>query len=142
IAPFGDAVEGALVMPAKPYRHLAAFRARVDAGVVDRVPAALEDDMRLGPQRLHEFDLLFRAAAAVVEILVEPGEFDLVPTDPDAEAETAAAQDIERGGLLGDERGLALRQDQDAGGKAQLCGAAGEIAKQDKRVVEQTGAGA
>ena len=31
---------------------------RVDAGVLDRVPLALERDMRLGPQRVHDLDLL------------------------------------------------------------------------------------
>jgi hypothetical protein len=30
----------------------------VDAGVLDRVPLALERDMRLGPQRVHDLDLL------------------------------------------------------------------------------------
>src|ERR1700730_9302458 len=31
---------------------------RVDGGVLDRVPLALERDMRLGPQRVHDLDLL------------------------------------------------------------------------------------
>ena len=31
---------------------------RVDAGVLARVPLALERDMRLGPQRVHDLDLL------------------------------------------------------------------------------------
>src|SRR5947208_6521772 len=98
--------------------------------------------MRLGPQRLHHFDLLFRAAAAIVEILVEPDELDLVPADADAEPEPAAAQRIKAGGLLGDERGLALRQDQDAGREAELRRAAGEIAEQHERIVVEAGAGA
>ena len=128
--------QGALVMPAEPHRHLARGRPRVDAGIVDRVPAALEADMRLGPQRLHDLHLLLRAAAAIVEILVEPDELDLVPADPDAEPEPAAAQHVEAGRLLGDERRLALRQDQHAGREAELRRAAGEIAEQDERVVK------
>src|ERR1700730_9879461 len=39
-------------------RPRAARRRRVDAGVLDRVPLALERDMRLGPQRVHDLDLL------------------------------------------------------------------------------------
>ena len=34
---------------------------------------------------------------------------------PDAEAEASAGQHVDLGGLLGDERGLALGQDDDAG---------------------------
>ena len=97
--------------------------------------------MRLGPQRLHDLHLLLGAPAAVVKILVEPGELDLVPADPDAEPEPPAAQHVETGRLLGDEHGLALRQDQHAGRKAELLGAAGEVAEQHERVVEQIGRG-
>ena len=91
--------------------------------------------MRLGPQPLHHLHLLLGAAAAIVEILVEPGELDLVPADPDAEPEPAAAQHIERSRLLGDENGLALRQDQHAGRKSELVRASGEIPEQHERVV-------
>jgi hypothetical protein len=98
--------------------------------------------MRRGPQLLHDLHLLLGAAAAIVEILVEPNEFDLVPADADAEPEPAAAQGIEAGGLLGDQRGLALRQDQHAGREAELWRHAGQIAEQDERVVIQAGSGA
>jgi hypothetical protein len=47
--------------------------------------------MRLGPQRLHQLHLLLGAAAAIVEVFVEADKLDLVPTDPDAEPEPAAA---------------------------------------------------
>ena len=98
--------------------------------------------MRLGPQRLHYLHLLLGAAAAVVKILVEPGEFDLVPADPDPEPEPSAAQHIETSRLLGDEDGLALRQDQHTGRKAEFVRAAGEISEQHKRVMVQPGPGA
>src|SRR5262249_2348353 len=112
VAPFGDTRQGALVMPAVPYRHLTRGGPRVDPGVVDPVPSAREADMRLGPQLLHDLHLLLGAAAAIVKVLVEPGELDLVPADADAEPEPAAAQRIETDRLLGDEHSLALRQDQ------------------------------
>ena len=80
--------------------------------------AALEGDVRLRPQRLHHLHLLLRAAAAVVKVLVQAGEFHRVPADADAQPEAAAAQHIETGGLLRDQRGLPLRQDQHAGGES------------------------
>jgi hypothetical protein len=44
--------------------------------------------------------LLSRAAAAVVKILVEPDELDLVPTNPDPEPKPTPGQDIETGACL------------------------------------------
>src|SRR5215469_2439701 len=48
IAPFGDALERPLVVAAEPDRDLARSRARVDAGILDAVPAALKGHMRVG----------------------------------------------------------------------------------------------
>jgi hypothetical protein len=101
------------------------------------VPAALEGDVRLGPQRLHDLHLFLGTAAAVMEILVETGVLSFVPADPDAEPEPAAAQNVKAGRLLGDKHRLALRQNQDAGREPELRCAAGEIAEQHERVVEQ-----
>src|SRR5262249_44819803 len=85
VAEFCDALQGALDMPAEPHRHLAGGGARVDAGVVDRVIAAFESDVRRGPQFLHDLDLLLGAAAAIVEILLESGGLDPGPAAADAE---------------------------------------------------------
>src|SRR5689334_10038796 len=76
VAESRDALQRALVMAADPHRHPAAFRPRVDAGVIDRVPASLVGDVRLGPQSLHDLNLLLGATAAVVEILVQPDKLD------------------------------------------------------------------
>jgi hypothetical protein len=76
-----------------------------------------------------------------VEILVEADELDLVPADPDAEPEAAAAQHVERCSLLGDENRLALRQDQHLGRKLDRLGATGKEAEQRKRIMEQIGRG-
>ena len=129
-------------MPAIPDRHASRGRARVDAGVLDVVELALKGDVRLGPQRLHDPHLLGRTPPAVVEILVEADELDLVPADPDAEPEPPAAQHIERGRLLGNQHRLALRQDQDADGKADLLRAASQKPEQHERVVIGGGGGA
>ena len=99
---------------------------RVDPRILDRVPFAFESDVRLRPQRLHDLDLFFGAAAAIVKILVEPDELHLVPTDPDAEAKSATRQDVETGGLFCEEHRLALREDQDMGREVGDVGASGE----------------
>src|SRR5215469_2191697 len=91
VTPFGDARQRALMVAAEPDRHLARGRPRVDPGVVDRVPLALEGDMILRPQHLHDLHLLLGAAAAIVEILVEAGKLHLVPPHSDPEPEPAAA---------------------------------------------------
>ena len=122
-------------MAAVPDRHPAGRRARVDAGVLDCVEFARKGDVRLGPQRLHDAHLLLRAAAAVVEILVEPGKLDLVPADPDAEPEPPARQYVEACRLLRDERGLALRQDQHLRRKILDFRDRGEKPEQHERVV-------
>ena len=139
IAPFDGAPQRDLRMSAVPERHLARGRSRVDPGILDRVPLAFEGDMRLLPQRPHEFDLLLRAAAAIVKILVEAGEFDLVPADPDTEPEPPARQYIEACRLLRDERGLALRQDQHLRRKILDFRDRGEKPEQHEGIVVEVG---
>src|SRR5262252_2639961 len=88
VAVLGGAPEGGVDMAAEPDRHAAGRGAWVDAAVVEVVELAVELDMRLGPQRLHEAHLLVGALAAGVEVHAQPLELDLVPADADAEAET------------------------------------------------------
>jgi hypothetical protein len=103
------------------------------------VPSAFEADVGVGPQGPHDLDLLFRAAAAVVKILVEPDKLDFVPPDPDAEPEPSARQNVETGSLFGDEHGLTLCQDQHLGREIADIGAAGEKPEQHERVVIEIG---
>ena len=70
-----------------------------------------------------------------MEVHAEALELDLVPADADAQPEAALAQRVERGGLLGDQRRLALRQDQHAGGEADLLRDARQEAEQHERIV-------
>jgi hypothetical protein len=135
-SPFGDARQSVFVVAAIPERDAPRSRARVDAGVVDGVVLALEGHVRLRPERLHDLRLFLRPAATVVEILVQGGEFNLVPADADAQAEAAAGQHVEAGRLLRDQRGLALGDDQHAGGEGQFRRDGGQIAKQNERIME------
>ena len=135
VAVLGHALQRLLGVSAEPHRHLARLGARIDAAVGELVILALEGDAVLGPQRLHEADLLGRAHAAGVEVHAEALELDLVPADADAQPEPALAQRIERGCLLGHQGRLALRQDQHAGGEADLLGDAGQEAEQHEGIV-------
>src|SRR5215218_10924565 len=98
-------------MTAEPQRNFALRWPRIDAGVRQAVPFALECHIGIGPQRLHHLHLLLGPLAPVVEILVEADELHLVPADTDAEPEAAAAAHVEAGGLLGHQHRLALRED-------------------------------
>ena len=61
---------------------------------------------------------------------------DGVPAEPDAEPEPSLGQQVDLGGLLGDERRLALGQDDHAGDQLER-GARGEVAEQHERLVER-----
>ena len=107
------------------------------SSIVCHLPLKLT--VRLRPQRPHDRDLLFRAAAAVVKILVEADKLDLVPSDPDAEPEPPAREDVETRGLFGDEYRLTLGQDQNLRRKIGDGGASGEETKQHERVMIEIG---
>ena len=137
VAPFGDARQRLFMMPAIPHRHPAGSRARIDAGIVDRVIPALERHVILLPQRLHDLHLLLGAAAAIMEILVQPDELHLVPAHADPKPEPALAQHVQACRLLRHQSGLALGDDQHAGGEPQSRRQTRQIAQQNERVVEQ-----
>ena len=89
---------------------------------VELVVRALEGHHRLGPELAHDRDLLADAAAAGVEVLVQRLVLDVVPADAHAQAQAPAGEDVDRRGLLGHQRGLALRQDDDAGHQLERAG--------------------
>src|SRR3546814_20990008 len=104
-------------MAAEPDRDRSLHRQRVQAGLVDPVPSAVERDQILRPERAAQSDLLLDPAAAGLEVLAERLVLDRVPAASDAEPETASRQDVHLGHLLGDQIGLALRQEYDPGGE-------------------------
>ena len=97
----------------------------------------IEGDRRIGPERAQDRDLLLAPRAAIAEVFVQAVVLDLVPADPDPQAEATAAQQIERRGLLGDERGLPLRQDHHAGHQLDPPGQRRQIAVEDEDLVER-----
>ena len=73
--------------------------------------------------------MLLDPGAAVREVLVERLVLHPVPPDAHAEAQPAAREQVELSRLLGDEHGLALRQDQDAGDQLERGGDGSEEAE-------------
>ena len=77
------------------------------------------------------------AGAAGAEVLSEGLVLDVAPADADTEAQPAAGQEIDIGGLPCHERGLALREDQDPGRELDSFGDAGQVGEHHERVVER-----
>src|ERR1700677_5107571 len=130
------------MMPPEPDRDPAPDRKRVDARVIDMMPLPIEFDMGLGPQRLHHSDLLLRPLSPIMKFLVEANELHLVPANADPQPKPASAQHVEAGGLLGDQNGLPLGQDEHLRREANSRRATAEKPEQDERIMEEIGRGA
>jgi len=96
---------------------------------------AVELDMRVCPQRLHDLNLFARSLATVVEILVQTDELDFVPSDANAKPQPPTREFVERCRLLCHQDRLALSKNQHAGREADLLSATGEKSEQDERIV-------
>jgi hypothetical protein len=105
------------------------------------VVLALKGDERLGPQTAHEANLLGDALRAVLEGFPERFVLDGVPADADTEAQAATAEEVDRGRLLGDEGGLALGENDDAGAQPDALRDGGEVAEEDEGLVEGVSVG-
>ena len=111
------------------------YRQRGNGGADDRFVVALEGDDFLRPELSQQTYLLLDAAAAVGEGLAETVVLHVVPADADPETQLSAAEDVDLRRLLGDQCGLALREDQHAGEQLEL-GQGRDEPEQDKRLVE------
>ena len=109
---------------------------RLDAGVVDAVPLSGVIDNLLRPQQPQDLDLLFAALAARFPVFVQSLILHRVPSDPDAQPQPPAAQHVHFRGLLGHQRGLPLRQDDDAGGQFQIRGNCRQVRHQREGLVD------
>ena len=98
---------------------------------------AVERHRLLGPEASQQLDLLGGALAAIAEILSERLVFDGVPANADAETKPTTAEQVDLGGLFGDQRGLALRQYDHPGDQFQRSRDRGKKAEHDERFVER-----
>jgi hypothetical protein len=122
---------------AKPHRDRALDGHRIQPGIADRVEFTGKRDQRIGPQPFEQRDLLRAAPPARVEVLAQRLVFDRVPADAHTQPHPPPGQHIERRGLLGDQRGLALGQHQDTGHKFKAIRDRRQMAEQHKHLVEQ-----
>jgi hypothetical protein len=86
------------------------------------VVRGLVSDERLGPELAEDFDLFFDVTPARLKRLAERVVLDVVPANPDANAQAASTQDVDLRGLLGHEDRLTLRQDENAGDELESRG--------------------
>ena len=99
------------------------------------VEAPVHRHALLGPQRAQHGDLLLQNGAPLLERHSERVVLHLVPPDAEPEAEAPAAEQVDLGRLLGQQRGLALRPDEDGGGEGQVR-AAGQVGEHGQRLAE------
>ena len=111
-------------------------RKRVDPGVRDLVPPPVQCHQVLAPQGAHHLDLLLRPAAPVVEVLPQRLVLDGVPAYTHAEPQPSTGQHVDRGGLLGHEGRLALRQDYHPADQLNALGDPRQVSEQDEGLVK------
>ncbi len=106
--------------PADDDRERILDRQGSEREVLDRVETAAERVRRAGPEVAPQPDRLVEIRPADMEPVGhrEVLELGLVPADADARGHPPPAQRIERRELLGQEHGVALRDDDDAGPQA------------------------
>ncbi len=122
-------------MPADPDRNRPLHRQRRQPGGGHGLVLAFGRHRPLGPQPAQQRNLLGHPPTAIGEVLTERLILHRVPAQADPEAEVAIGQQVDLGGLLGDQRRLALRQDDDAGDELKRD-QRGKVAERDERLVE------
>src|SRR6266853_3212412 len=99
----------------KPQGNGTLDRQRVEASVANMVPAPMEIDHVLRPQRPHHGNLFLRALTTIVEILTQSLIFRLDPANPNSQAHAPTAQYIDFRRLFRYQRRLPLAQNDDRG---------------------------
>src|SRR5262245_30147253 len=100
--------------------------------MADMVPAAVEIDNFLRPQRPHDGYLFLRALATVAEILAQSLIFYSVPANTHPQPQAPTAQHVNLCGLLGHQRRLPLAQNDNRGDQFEALRARGQIAVEYK----------
>ena len=122
--------------PAHPHGDRALHGHRHQPGPADVVEVAIERDRPLRPESAQELYLLLHPATARRKVLPEGVVLDSIPPDADAEPQPALRQNVDLSRLLRNQRGLALRQDQNAGDELHRRSDAGQKTEQHEHLVE------
>lgn len=114
---------------------------RGEQSVVEGDVVALEVGRPVGgPERPEDGEILVGDRAAAGEVGAEVVEFTFEPSHADPEGQTSAAEVMDGRGLLGDEDGVALRQDENRGSQLDGVGHRREVAE-DRQGLEEVSVG-
>ena len=91
----------------------------------------------LAPEPLHQRDLRVHALPARVEVLAQRLVLERIPAHSEPEPQPATGEHVDLRSLLGGERGLPLRQDDDAGDELDRPRARGNEPEQHERLVKR-----
>ncbi len=120
---------------ADPDRDGTLHRQRRQPGGLNVVEASVHGHAPLGPQGAQHGDLLLQDGTSLLERHPQRVVLHLVPADPEPEPEAAAAEQVDLGRLLGEQRRLALGPDQDGGREGEVR-AAGQVREHRQRLAE------
>jgi hypothetical protein len=101
------------------------------------VEVALEVDLFLGKEAPQQWDLLVEDPAAIRVGNPERGVLHVVPARADAQPQAALGEQLHLDRLLGHQRGLPLRQDDDAGCQLDALGHPRQVCEERERLVER-----
>src|SRR4030095_4795780 len=108
----------------------------IQTSMADLMPLPFEMDYLLRPQRAQHGNLLLTPSPTVMEILPQGLVLDGIPADADPQPQPTTAEHVDFGCLLGNQSGLALRQDEDGCHQLQSLGNASEITHESQGFVE------
>src|SRR5262245_47105542 len=131
------ALERGLGSTPEPDGDGALYGQRINPGIVNDVVGGLVGDQRLRPELTQHRDLLFGPTSAHLKFLAEHVVLDVIPANPNAKTQTSATQHIDLRSLLGDQGGLALRQNEDARHQSKPRGDGSEKAEEHHGLVKR-----
>src|SRR5438132_1385653 len=131
------ALEDRLCGTPKPDRNGTLNGQRIDAGIVNVVLCGMVRDQWLGPELTQHLDLLFDPVPTPLKFLAQRIVLDVVPANPNTEAQTSPTQHVDLCGLLGDQGRLALRQDENARHQFELPGHRSEKPEEHHRLMKR-----
>ena len=159
VAVGGDLLDRGRAAGAHPQRRMRLLRGgRLDDDVVELPVLAVMGPRRIrGPRLEHDLQRFLESRLGLLHGNAEAGELVVPVALADAEVEPAVGQQVERGGLLGQQHRVVPGQRHDGGAQAQRGGAgadpgqeiqrrgdlaeAGEVMLDDERAVEAEGFG-
>src|SRR4030095_9123754 len=132
-----SALEGRLGSTPEPDGDGTLHGQRIDPGVVNDVVRGLVLGQRLGRELAQHLNLFFSPASTRLKFLAERVVLDVIPANPDAKTQTSPTQHVDLCSALGDQGGLALRQDENTRHQSESRGDGSEKSEEDHGLMER-----